>query len=191
MTVLTGYIYSRISVNSISDPGAPPLSVSHTPVTPTLPRVKALRYTERNDSQSTRSRRVLCSMTARLEEALGVLAEDLTRGDHVREGAPRGDVHDGEAGGVAGADDGALSLGHGVGVCVEGGGSSALVRRCRGDDTKMMIGFSCVGSLTGAGVVLVDGGRETEAAGEEARGGVDAHDLRWEGGDRSSGSVIG
>jgi hypothetical protein len=36
----------------------------------------------------------------------------------VREGAPRGDVHDGEAGGVAGADDGALSLGHGVGVCV-------------------------------------------------------------------------
>ena len=54
-----------------------------------------------------------------------------------------------------------------------------------------MIGFSCVGSLTGAGVVLVDGGREAEAAGEEARGGVDAHDLRWEGGDRSSGSVIG
>ena len=54
-----------------------------------------------------------------------------------------------------------------------------------------MIGFSCVGSLTGAGVVLVDGGRETEAAGEEARGGVDAHDLRWEGGDRSLGSVIG
>ena len=47
-----------------------------------------------------------------------ILAEDLTRGDHVREGAPRGDVHDGEAGGVAGADDGALSLGHGVGVCV-------------------------------------------------------------------------
>lgn len=191
MTALTGYIYSRISVNSISDPGAPPLSVSHTPVTPTLPRVKALRYTERNDSQSTRSRRVLCSMTARLEEALGVLAEDLTRGDHVREGAPRGDVHDGEAGGVAGADDGALSLGHGVGVCVEGGGSSALVRRCRGDDKINDWVQLCVGSLTGAGVVLVDGGRETEAAGEEARGGVDAHDLRWEGGDRSSGSVIG
>ena len=56
---------------------------------------------------------------------------------------------------------------------------------------KSMIGFSCVGSLTGAGVVLVDGGREAEAAGEEARGGVDAHDLRWEGGDRSLGSVIG
>lgn len=54
-----------------------------------------------------------------------------------------------------------------------------------------MIGFSCVGSLTGAGVVLVDGGREAEAAGEEARGGVDAHDLRWGGGDRSLGSVIG
>ena len=125
-----------------------------------------------------------------LEEALGVLAEDLTRGDHVREGAPRGDVHDGEAGGVAGADDGALSLGHGVGVCVEGGGSSALVRQCRGDDKINDWVQLCVGSLTGAGVVLVDGGRETEAAGEEARGGVDAHDLRWEDVDRSSASVI-
>ena len=31
---------------------------------------------------------------------------------------------------------------------------------------------------TGATVVLVDGGGEAEAAGEEARGGVDAHDLR-------------
>ena len=62
------------------------------------------------------------------EEALGVLAEDLTRGDHVREGAPRGDVHDGEAGGVAGADDGALSLGHGVGVCVREGGGIVSAR---------------------------------------------------------------
>lgn len=51
--------------------------------------------------------------------------------------------------------------------------------------------FSRVGSArTGAGVVLVDGGRETEAAGEEARGGVDAHDLRWEDVDRGSASGI-
>ena len=73
---------------------------------------------------------------------------------------------------------------------MRGGESSALVRQCRGDD-KINDWVQLRGSLTGAGVVLVDGGREAEAAGEEARGGVDAHDLRWEGGDRSSGSVIG
>ena len=39
---------------------------------------------------------------------------------------------------------------------------------------------------TGATVVLVDGGGEAEAAGEEARGGVDAHDLRDDGIERIS-----
>ena len=67
-------------------------------------------------------------------------------------------------------------------------GGSARVHGRRGHGWRV---FSCVGSArTGAGVVLVDGGRETEAAGEEARGGVDAHDLRWEDVDRSSASVI-
>ena len=39
---------------------------------------------------------------------------------------------------------------------------------------------------TGTTVVLVDGGGEAEAAGEEERGGVDAHDLMEGGGGRGS-----
>ena len=83
--------------------------------------------------------------THRSEETLRLLAEDLARGDDVREGPPRGDVHDREASRVARLHARTLRLDHRV--------------RVR------------------ATVVFVHGGREAEAAGEEARRGVDADDL--------------
>ena len=118
MTVLTGYIYSRISVKFYLRPGRSARVILSTTrhSNPTTRKGSPLYRTKRLPIDAFASSTVFDDGT--LEEALGVLAEDLTRGDHVREGAPRGDVHDGEAGGVAGADDGALSLGHGVGVCV-------------------------------------------------------------------------
>ena len=90
--------------------------------------------------------------THRSEETLRLLAEDLARGDDVREGPPRGDVHDREASRVARLHARTLRLDHRV--------------RVR------------------ATVVFVHGGREAEAAGEEARRGVDADDLMERGGTR-------
>ena len=57
---------------------------------------------------------VVVAVCCCLEEAGGLLAQNLTRGDDVGEGTPGGDIDDGETGGVAGQDAGALSLSHGV-----------------------------------------------------------------------------
>jgi hypothetical protein len=74
------------------------------------------------------------SSSRRSEEARRLLAEDLARGDDVREGAPGGDIDDGETGGVARLHAGALRLDHlavriGAAVVLVHGGREAEAAR--------------------------------------------------------------